>query len=197
MGFHVSQLRSAPIGIYEYYVYFIDAAPQESHTRAIAESLLSLAMDAGTDAAIVSGPASLSAELTEFLQRHAPEHFVQLEILLGQVSCLLISRGALQTTTQEIFVVPLALGHTDVESQKALIEGLLSPLVQAMREDTVADFCRSLGAQELPLSDLKGGIVVAIFRNLNKVLELKPNVIGLGVNLNAVLERFLGPPERA
>jgi len=178
-------------------VYFIDAAPQESHTRAIAESLLSLAMDAGTDAAIVSGPASLSAELTEFLQRHAPEHFVQLEILLGQVSCLLISRGALQTTTQEIFVVPLALGHTDVESQKALIEGLLSPLVQAMREDTVADFCRSLGAQELPLSDLKGGIVVAIFRNLNKVLELKPNVIGLGVNLNAVLERFLGPPERA
>ena len=33
-------------------------------------------------------------------------------------------------------------------------------------------------------------------RHLNQVLELKPNAAGLGVNLNAVLERLLGPARR-
>jgi|KBSSwiStaDraftv2_1062776.scaffolds.fasta_scaffold1413942_1 hypothetical protein len=197
MGFHVSQLRSVPIGEFEYYIYFIDAARHESHTQALANLLLKLVISADTDAAIVSGPPSLSDELNAFLARHAPAHFARLDRLLNNVTCLMISKGAIQTTKEETFVIPLALADSDMSSQEGLVEGIMTPLIEAMQKNKVDDFCRSLGAEEIPLSDIKSGLLVTTLRHANRVLELKPNCIGLGLNLNAVLEDLLGPPQRA
>lgn len=68
--------------------------------------------------------------------------------------------------------------------------------LSAMRSHRVSDYCRALGAQGLELSELKAGLLVTTLRRLNEVLELKPGVAGIGVNLNAVIERIIGPAAR-
>src|SRR5262249_10675695 len=159
-------------------------------------SLLHLAIDSGADAAIVSGPVNLSAELSQFLETHASADFPRLDSLFRQVSCLLVSEGAIQTTEKQVFVIPLAAAHQDIASQTELLDKILSPLVKAMHAHKVAEFCQSLGAEQVALSGLRGGMLVAKLRYLNKVLQLKPNVMGIGVNLNEVIEQALGPPQR-
>ena len=48
-----------------------------------------------------------------------------------------------------------------------------------------------LGAVHVPLKPFKPGMKVATLRRWNKVLELKPNLAGLGLNLNAAIEEYL------
>lgn len=65
-----------------------------------------------------------------------------------------------------------------------------------MRRHQLSEFVQSLGAERLALAEIKDGMLVATLRKLNEALELKPNIAGVGLNLNAVIQRFLGPSER-
>jgi hypothetical protein len=196
MGFYVSQLRSVPTDAFEYYVYIVDASEGATHSEEIAKSLIELAIKSGTNAGIVRGPSDLSAEVYKFLQTHASPGSITLENLFGNVSCLVVSEGSLQTTTKQVFVIPLAPRAADSLSQKPLIDELISRLIDSMHKHQLPDFCRSLGAQEIALKGLKAGALIATLRGLNEMLELKPNIAGLGLNLNALFQRILGSAKR-
>ena len=196
MGMYVSQLRSVPVGMFEYYVYLVDASEGAAHSPEIANALQDLAVRSGTDAVVVSGPRDLSFELFEFLQRHAQADFGRLEHLFHEVSSLVISEGALQTTTSQVFVLPLVPGRTDSANHSEVLAKLVAGLLDAMRRRRVAEFCMSLGAEQMRLTDLKGGLLVTTLRRLNEALELKPNLAGIGLNLNAIIEEILGPATR-
>jgi hypothetical protein len=197
MGMYVSELRSVPIGTFTYYLYLVDVSGNGEHSAAIAGALQELAVKSGTDALVVRGPANLSAELLQFLNTNAASDFGRLERLFHEVSSLVISKGALQTTNSEVFVVPLIVGGETGETARPLLTELVAGLLAAMRDNRVPDFCRSLGAETLQLATLKDGLFVATLRNVNKYFELKPGVAGLGVNLNAVIERIVGSPTRS
>jgi hypothetical protein len=196
MGMYVSELRSIPIGTYQYYAYIVDSSRGASHSEEIAKFFQRFAAESGIDAVIVSGPRDLSRELYQFLEKNAGENFGAIEHLFHEFTCLIVSRDSLQTTTKTVHVIPL-LEQNPGSSRGEYLDQLLTALLNAMRTGDVAEFCRSLGAQELALSDIRGGMVVATLRHLNQALELKPNVAGIGLNINAIIERILGPAKRS
>jgi hypothetical protein len=112
------------------------------------------------------------------------------------VFSLVISEGALQTTTFQVFVLPLVPKRADSASHREVLAKLVAGLLEAMRQRRVAEFCISLGAEQTHLSDLSEGLLVNTLRRLNEVLELKPNLAGVGLNLNAIIDRILGPAAR-
>jgi len=134
--------------------------------------------------------------LFRFLQSHAQADFERLEAVFHEVTCLIISEGPLQTTSKPIHVLPLLPRIGEDAAYEELLDALLGSLLGAMHNHKLTEFVRSLGAQKLVLSEIKDGMFVATLRRLNEALELKPNIVGLGVNLNAIMQRLLEPSER-
>jgi hypothetical protein len=66
-----------------------------------------------------------------------------------------------------------------------------------VRDGTILRHAQALGAARFKLKSVRNGIVVTTLRNVNGVIELKPNIAGLGLNLNAIIEKALGVPSRA
>ena len=91
--------------------------------------------------------------------------------------------------------MPLSTPEED-EAAHELITVLLNTIADALRENRLHELVSALGAKKFELKAAGGGVLVCNLRRLNKVLELKLNVIGLGVNLNAVIERLLPPQAR-
>jgi len=193
---YVSQLRSVPVGLYDYYVYFVDASTDSAHSPVIANAMQQFAEKSGTEAVMVHGPHDLSMELFQFLREHAPADFGRLEHLFHETTSLVISEGALQTTTSQVFVLPLLPASAITSTHEELFSELVEKLLDAMLERRVAEFCMSLGAEPMELTDLRGGLIVSTLRRLNETLELKPNVAGMGLNLNHVIESIVGPHTR-
>jgi hypothetical protein len=195
MGMYVSQLRSVPVGAFRYYLYLVDAA-HGAHSETIDRFFNGIATS-GVDAVIVRGPQNLSHELYTFFQSHAREDFDRLEILFREATCIIVGEGALQTTDKPIHILPLLYCDERAQDQLPTLTALMDALIQAMANGKLADFVRSLGAEEIKLGEVKRGMLIATLRRMNEALELKPNLAGLGVNLNAVIDRFLGHPERS
>ena len=64
-------------------------------------------------------------------------------------------------------------------------------IAKALRNNQLQQVVSSLGAHKLELSALGTGFWLCNLRRLNNVLELKPNVAGIGINLNAVIEAMI------
>jgi hypothetical protein len=196
MGMYVSQLRSVPVGQYDYYAYVVDASAAAAHSKEVDRFFEGFGRQSEVDAVIVRGPQDLSYEMFQFFQSHAPTDFGRLEALFHEVTCLVISEGALQTTSKPVYVLPLLPSGEGGADQSQLIDALLGALLRAMSNDQLSAFVQSLGAERLVLTEIRGGLLVATLRRLNEALELKPNIAGLGLNLNAIIQGFLGPAER-
>jgi hypothetical protein len=196
VGIYVSELRAVPVGIYRYYAYLVDVSENAAHSEEISKALRDLAVKSGAEAMVVQGPRDLSLELVQFLQKHAPSDLRRLEKLFLEVSSLIISEGTLQTTTSQVFVIPLIPRGEDGITSQPLLAKLVDGLLATMHQHTVREFLLSLGAESIELSEIKGGMLIAKLRYLNEILELKPSFAGLGVNLNRVIERILGPAVR-
>jgi hypothetical protein len=198
MGMHVSQLRSVPVGAFEWYVYVVDASGGNRHTSMVDRAFERFARSSGPDAVIVTGPPNLSQELTQFLSRHAGAAFGPLERLFHEVSCLVVSRGALQNTSEQVYVVPLLTnGGSEGDSDSTVVlDAILEGLLNAMHDNRVVEFLTNLHATPIELSDIRQGMLITTLRHVNQYLQLQPNFYGLGVNLNAVVERIVGPAVR-
>lgn len=194
MGFHVSTLHNLPVGGIDYFVHVLDMSGG-THARWIGENLHSLAASFGKNAGLVTGPRDLSEELYQFLSRNMTDGFGTAESILRSVTCLVISEGHLAYTQQPVYLMPLATPEESEYAQE-LIATLLEMIAGALRANQLEDLVRSLGAHELKLAAAGGGFFVVNLRRLNKMLELKPNVAGLGLNLNAVVESLLPPEAR-
>jgi hypothetical protein len=197
MGMYVSQLRSVPVGVYEYYAYLVDASANQVHSSAVDRFFEVFAKQSDIDAVIVRGPEDLSWQLFQFLQMHAPKDFARLERLFHEATCLLISEGALQITNKPIHVLPLMLSSAEGSDRSELADALLSSLLKALKEHRLSEFVQSLGVEQIALSEVDGRMLVATLRRLNEWMELKPNIAGMGLNLNAVIQSTLGPSQRS
>jgi hypothetical protein len=62
---------------------------------------------------------------------------------------------------------------------------------EAIRDGRVDELVEGLGAVHVPLRPFKPGMKVATLRRWNEVLHLKPNLVGIGFNLNAAIEQYL------
>jgi hypothetical protein len=65
-----------------------------------------------------------------------------------------------------------------------------------MHDNRVVEFLTNLHATPIELSDIRQGMLITTLRHVNQYLQLQPNFYGLGVNLNAVVERIVGPAVR-
>ena len=194
MGFHVSTLHNLPVGGIQYFIHVLDMSGGE-HAQWINENLHRLAATLGRDSGLVSGPADLSEELYQFLMRNLPDHFGTIEGLLHSSTCLLISEGHLAHTQKPVFLMPIAMPAASDEARE-LISALIAMIAAAIRSNTLQDLVQTLGAHKFELATVGGGFFVCNLRRLNKVLELKPNISGLGVNLNGAIEAYLPPATR-
>jgi hypothetical protein len=195
MGFHVSTLHNLPSGNIKHFVHVLDIS-RGAHGRWIAENLFSLAKDFGPNAGLVTGTADLSNELYKFLANNVTENFGAVEDLLHSATCLVISEGHLASTNNPVYLLPLSPPEESPAAQE-MIQALLSMLASAIKDGRVDDLLKSLGACQLSLSSAGGGLIVCTLREANRVLELKPNIAGLGLNLNALIERILPPEVRS
>jgi hypothetical protein len=196
MSMHVSQLRAVPVGLYNYYVYVVDASDASGDTTLIDNFFDRFAQQSEVSAVIVRGPENLSFELYKFLQKHAGENFSRIEDLFHNVTCLVVSEGALQTTRQPVYVLPLILKGGSREWLSEFLDSLLGGLIDAMRRGQVESLVRSFGSVQLPLAEISGGMFVSTLRWINSALELKLNIAGIGVNLNEKISRLIGPEAR-
>lgn len=195
MGFHVSTLHNLPTSHIRHFVHVLDMT-NGVHARWIAENLHVLAEGFGPSAGLVSGTENLTDELYQFLMKNVSENFGAVESVLHSATSLVISEGHLSTTNKPVYLLPLSPPE-ESEAAHEMITTLLNMLAISIREDRVREFVVKLGAIELGLTKAGGGFVVCTLREMNKMLELKPNVAGLGVNLNAIVEKLLPPEARA
>lgn len=195
MGFHVSTLHSLPTGQIRHFVHVLDMT-NGVHARWIAENLHVLAEGFGPSAGLVTGTENLTDELYQFLMKNVTENFGAVESVLHSATSLVISEGHLSRTNKPVYLLPLSPPE-ESEAAHEMITTLLKMLATSIKEDRVREFVVKLGAIELGLTKAGGGFIVCTLREMNKMLELKPNVSGLGVNLNAIVERLLPPEARA
>lgn len=196
MGFHVSSLANLPVGTIEYFVHVIDAT-RGRHGDWIAANLQRLTRDFGTNAGLVVGPQDLSQELYSFLNKNVDKDFAPLAKLLDSATCLLISEGHLTTTERPVYLLPIATAKRDSDDAYQATEALLNMIAKAIGNESLEKFIESLGAHKIELTTIGGGMLVCTLRHLNDSLELKPNFNGLGVNLNAIIERLLPTQKRS
>ena len=195
MGFHVSTLHNLPTGNIKHFVHVLDMT-NGVHARWIAENLHALAKGFGPTAGLVTGTDNLTHELYQFLMKNVAENFGAIESVLHSATCLVISEGHLSRTDRPVYLLPVSLPE-ESEAAHEMITTLLNMLAASIKEGQVRSLVTSLGAIELGLTKAGGGLVVCTLREINKMLELKPNVAGLGINLNAIVEKLLPPEARA
>ena len=188
MGFHVSTLHNLPTGSIRHFVHVIDLSGG-LHAQWIEKNLHILARTFGKDAGLVVGPQNLTAELYQFLKRNVTD-FGAVEKLLYSATCLVISEGHLAHTQSAVYILPLSLPESSPEAHD-MIDTLLRMLGDALQTERLEEFVNELGAVQVGLSAVGGGVLVCTLRRLNAVLELKPNFAGLGLNLNAAIEKVL------
>lgn len=193
MGFHVSTLHNLPINGIEHFVHVLDIS-SGAHAQWIGENFQPLAASFGKNAGLVTGPMDFSQELYTFLSRSLGAEFAGVERLLHSATCLVISEGHLAHTRRPVYLIPVATTDAS-ESANELISTLIRMIASAIQAGQLQEFVGSLGASKLEL-ETTGGFFICNLRRLNTVLELKPNVAGLGLNLNAVIEKLLPPVAR-
>jgi hypothetical protein len=88
----------------------------------------------------------------------------------------------------------VGVSKTDAEN---FTRELMQSVVEKVRDGTILQHAQALGAARFKLKSVRNGMMVTTLRNLSRVIELKPNIAGLGVNLNAIIEKALGEASRA
>jgi hypothetical protein len=195
MGFQVSTVRYLPEEGIDFYVHVIDA------TRSMAGQLSGdkfreIGERFGRHAGLVTGPEDFRSEVLGFLDRNLKSgEFYHIRRLLEDTPCLLISEGHLAKTDKPICLVPVVV--PGMELNKEFLETLLNEIADAIQRGRLHEFLKSLGVSQYVLKASNGNFWVCMLRNLNKLIELKPGLAGVAININEMIERLLPPDTRA
>ncbi len=197
MGFKVTTMHNVPVGILEYFIYVLEHSASHKYTDWFDANFEDVGKQLGNRSAIVQGyDANLTNEIFEFLCRNAENQSEAIaieEALMGTVS-LLISRGNLYQTEYPIVVIPLAKKADERAESEELMSEIMSDVLKHIHDDCIDELAKKLGGEEFKLKDARGGLFFSTLRYLNKVIQLKPNIVGLGADINAVLEPLLAKP---
>jgi hypothetical protein len=111
-------------------------------------------------------------------------------MFLADHTSLIISKGDIRKTNSPLILVPLGEMGGDADSDEFMGE-VFEAVCEAIRDGRVDELIEELGAVHVPLRPFKPGMKVATLRRWNEVLDLKPNLVGIGFNLNAAIEHYL------
>ena len=194
MAFYVSTLYNLPVGSIKYFIFVIDKS-DGVHSAWVNQNLQQLGETLGSAVGVVTGPDRLTKEVYRFLADNLKSNYGAVEGLLHETTSLLISEGSLSETQTSLYLIPVA---TNSEQGDATVAAaLIQRIGAALRENRLQEFIRCLGARELQLEAIGGGFIVCTLRQINDVFVLQPNLAGIGVNINAVIEKFLPPETRS
>jgi hypothetical protein len=204
MGFNVATLSRVPLDLFNHYIFVVGDPRINGHAKWIKRNFTAIVESLPAKTAIVSGTnQTLSREIEKIISDWggawqdddpAGSH---LFTLLADGTTLVISRGDIRTTSQPLILVPLSLaGIMDgVEGDDAALEEFMERVFRsvcdAIREGKLDELVTSLGAAHVPLKPLRAGILLTTLKRANEVLDLKPNLLGFGININAIVDSWL------
>jgi hypothetical protein len=123
--------------------------------------------------------------------------------LLERATCLLVAHKDIRSTGAPLLLIPLEsatspeAGADSKEDAEGFVHALMQSVVEKVRDGTIMKHAEALGAARFELKSVRNGVVISTLRYVNKVLELKPNLAGIGLNLNVMIEKALGEARRA
>ncbi len=189
MGYRISSLLELESNLTDWHAILLGYGRNRWIDAWVDSNFNALARDIGKAGVVVAGlDEQLSIDVEKFFERYA-ETFPQ-ELFSNALSCVL-SRGALSVTQNRVLVFPLAVGEeVNTDDAASLAGHLVIEIISAIESDEVERLAQRLGSQEI---ELEGGLSVALttLSDMNSVIELKPNIAGIGVNLNASIDSFL------
>lgn len=192
MQFLVDSLRDLPpLARVSYFVHVIDLTGG-SHLRWINENIGFLDLMFGPEVGVVSGPATLSEELFQFLSCSVRPQISSLSALLRSTTCLLISEGHLSQIRKRTYLIPVST-LDNCESSLELMSTLISMIASALRARTLDFLVATLGVQPLRLASNDCGFYVCTLRHPDKLYELMPGLADQGASLDAHVALCFGP----
>ncbi|WP_202857166.1 hypothetical protein [Fulvivirga marina] len=187
---HVSTLLNVPSKGFNYYAYVAD--PKDQFGKWLNENFHAIAEQIGSNNLIVRGGSSGSydQELYEFLSQHCESNlFGILEGLFHESVSLIVSEGALHSTSGQVYVIPITREFDVKDSpQNQLATELFKLVISAISNNELEQRLEQLGAEQFELKEKKKNLILSTLKFVNKYLELKPNLAGVGINLNQVIE---------
>jgi hypothetical protein len=198
MGYRVSGLAHVPTNPDDWHLYVAGTFNSDEDAW-LNNNFNKLARDIGPSGVIVAGHDAdvFTGALIRFFEKYRmkPNQSEPLEDELHKMAFAVVSKGDLLSTRQPAYFVPLSLGVAPVAEATEFMSAIIGKIVDAIASGQVPVLMRKLGATEYKLKDGSNAFL-ATLRNLNEVLLLEPNIIGIGINLNKAIEKLLGNPVR-
>lgn len=200
MGYNVGSLTRVPLEVYDHCIFVVGDPEINKRAQWIQNNFGRLAQSLPDKTALVAGTNhKVSQEVIGLICEAADQddgegkgwrHFM----FLADHTSLVISKGDIRKINSPLILVPLGGAGGDADSDE-FMGAVFKAVREAVKAGRVDALIEELGGVHVPLRPFKPGMKVATFRRLNKVLELKPNLAGLGVNLNAAIEQYLNELE--
>ncbi|WP_415401734.1 hypothetical protein [Tateyamaria sp. SN3-11] len=187
MGYKISNLANLPENLGDFHAFIIGegTGPQLDWMRGNFDRL---AQEIGPDAIVVQGhDQTLTEDILALLKRYSNE---QTTAFLDEGLFLFVSEGHPLTTMKPVFVFPLTQADEHSDDAVGYMAAIVDRVIGAIRSDEFSD----LVAEKSPDSysmHYGGGLFFQFLTRLNETLELKPNIIGLGVNFNEIIQAKL------
>lgn len=194
MGFKVTTMHNVPAVGMEYYVYVLEPSWSHCYKDWFDSNFDSIGKELGADAALVQGwDEQLTHELVNFVAEWSAnsEEGNVLERTAFSMVSLIVSQGDIYQTNEPIIWIPIADPDKSSEDGEKFLSAMMETVVGAIKDGDIQKFAIDTGAVEIPLRGVRQGLLFNTLRYLNNVLQLQPNIAGIGANLNAAIEPLL------
>jgi hypothetical protein len=196
MGFKVTTLYNVPSGAINYYIYVVEHSASHIFETWIDRHFDELGEDLGEHAAIVRGykNSRMVWEIMEIVDTHGrPKDRAQkFARLFMSSTCLVVSEGPISHGQSRVVVIPVAIDNGRAnEHDEEFISRLMGEVVGHIRSGNFDGLVDKLGISACQLDVGGRNWVVSTLDNLNAVTHLRPNIFGIGVNINELITRCL------
>ncbi|KLN59645.1 hypothetical protein WH96_16500 [Kiloniella spongiae] len=186
MGFYVSTLRNIPSGKFNHYIYVVDCSGDSIHTSWINENFNRVSQGLGNRAGIIHGPSDLSLEVLNFLNNQLEDDFFEIEHLLHSATCLIITDNVLAQSQNDVFIIPLTSDRSEDDQIHEYMNHIIDTIIEAISSGKFRKYLNTNAAVKFKIRG-KGKILI---NSINSILELKPNIAGIGININVLIEKI-------
>ena len=204
MGFNVGSLSRLPLRIFDHFIFIVGENEGNSDARWVKKNFSDLVDKLPEGTALVTGTdENLTNEIEDIIST-CGDAWSTGDVIAGELyhflangTTLVISRGDIKTTNKPLILIPLATHMGDEQTDETendreeFVSGIFQTVCDAIRSNELDDLVERIGGVELRLKQLRGGVVLSTLKRLNECVDLKPNVIGVGLNINAIVENWL------
>jgi hypothetical protein len=186
-GYRVSGLAHVPENKGDWHLYVVGTTSWEQD-RWLKTNFNALAADIGPDGVIVAGhDQQLKTDIRKFSMKYSE---TKIENLIDGSQFCILSRGDLLATMHPIYFIPLPVSGERGADVIEVMDAIIRRIVNCISSGKVADLLRELQVEEVRLKG-GGSYFISTMKKINEVIQLKPNLFGIEINLNAVIESFL------